>query len=274
MINPEALTEKLLFSTVKIQTQNGSGTGFFFHFQNGDYLIPVIVTNKHVVHGAQMVELLLHTKSEDGVSDINIPVVYQTEWMNHPTLDLCCTPIAPLIQHYKDDLKQEIYYLPFVEENILHDSFLKTLRAMEDIIMIGYPIGLWDDVHNMPLLRKGITSTHPVLDFKGEKKGVIDAACFPGSSGSPICIINEGGYVDKNGTTNVGGGRFGLLGILFAGPIHNAQGEIIVQEIPTQQVASANTPMMINLGYYIKADQMLELKKVVFGHFGIGGLNE
>jgi hypothetical protein len=271
MINPQTKTEQLLFCTTRIETSSGTGTGFFFRFQvDEEKGIDVLVTNKHVVANADEISFSVHIKENGIPTNENILITHRAEWFDHPTLDLCCTLVNPLFMQFQAQTGKEIFYLPMPENLIWTHSDLTNLSAMEDVVMVGYPIGLWDEIHNLPLLRKGVTSTHPAIDFKGEKKGVIDAACFPGSSGSPICIINEGGYVDKNGTTNLGGGRFGLLGILFAGPIHNAQGEIIVQEIPTQQVASANTPMMINLGYYIKADQMLELKKVVFGHLGIG----
>lgn len=275
MINPQTKTEQLLFCTTRIATNTGTGTGFFFQFQLDEkQSMPVLVTNKHVVEDADEISFSVHIKENGIPTNENILITHQAQWFEHPTLDLCCTLVDPIFIEFQSKTGKEVFYLPMLESFIWTNADLSNLSAMEDIVMVGYPIGLWDEIHNLPLLRKGVTSTHPAIDFKGEKHGVIDAACFPGSSGSPICIVNEGGYFDKDGTLNIGASRLGLIGILYAGPIHNTQGEIIVQEIPTQQVASAKTPMMINLGYYIKADQMLELKKVVFGHLGIGGLNE
>lgn len=51
---------------------------------------------------------------------------------------------------------------------------------------------------------------------------LVDTACFPGSSGSPIYILNENGYFDKNGTRYIGGSRIVLIGILFSEPQYNA----------------------------------------------------
>jgi len=67
--------------------------------------------------------------------------------------------------------------------------------------MVGYPIGLWDEKNNYPIFRKGITATHPANDYNGKSEFMIDAACFPGSSGSPVYIIDELNYVDKKVTT-------------------------------------------------------------------------
>jgi hypothetical protein len=263
MINPQAITEKLLFSTVKINTKSGSGTGFFFIFEDGNNHIPVIITNKHVVANEQVVNLSLHVAENEKPTDENITIDYHTDWIDHPKYDVCCTFFMPLVEYCKQQFNKEIYYMPLSENEIWDQKRIEDLKTMEEIVMIGYPTGLWDQVHNLPLFRKGVTSTHPAIDFNGDKIGIIDAACFPGSSGSPVCILNEGSYVDKFNNTNMGTVRFCLLGILYAGPIFDAEGKIIVREIPTKQEAISNTKLMINLGYYIKAPEILELKKVV-----------
>lgn len=51
-----------------------------------------------------------------------------------------------------------------------------------------------------------------------------------------------------------------FLGVLFQGPQFNAKGKLIIENIPTQQKVLAVTPMMINLGYYIKATEILYFK--------------
>ena len=85
-------------------------------------------------------------------------------------------------------------------------------------------------------------------------------ACFSGSSGSPIYILNEGGYKDKKGNTYLGASRILLLGYLFAGPQYTATGDLIIQTIPTQQKVTASTPIMANLGYYVKSSEILNFK--------------
>lgn len=261
MINPKAITEQLLFSTIKINTSTGTGTGFLFQFTHKGKHYPVIITNKHVVENSKIVNVSLHIQEDGKPTDENLNINYNTDWIEHPTYDMCCTFFQPLIEHAKQEFKKDIFYIPLTENEIWDNTKLEELKTMEEIVMVGYPTGLWDEVHNLPLFRKGVTSTHPSIDFKGKKEGVIDAACYPGSSGSPICILNEGSYVDKHNNTMMGTTRFSLLGILYAGPIFDAQGQIVVREIPTKQQAFSNTQLMINLGYYIKASEILELKK-------------
>lgn len=72
--------------------------------------------------------------------------------------------------------------------------------------MIGYPNGLWDSVNNMPIVRRGTMATNISLNHNDKREFVIDAACFPGSSGSPVVLFNKGGYADKKGNLNWGKG--------------------------------------------------------------------
>lgn len=60
---------------------------------------------------------------------------------------------------------------------------LKDLSALEELVMVGYPIGLSDTRNNYPIFRKGYTSAHPAVDFNDDGIGLVDMACFPGSSG-------------------------------------------------------------------------------------------
>jgi hypothetical protein len=268
MIQPQTVSEQLLFSTVRLETSQGTGTGFFFHFKSDDGIhFPGIITNKHVVHNGpqQEVKFSLHVGQAGNPKPTSesIDIAFMARWIFHPTVDLCFTFTNPLITEIKSRIQKEIFYIPFTEELIWDDSKLEELQAVEDVLMVGYPIGLFDRNNNLPLFRKGVTASHPAIDFNGESKGVVDCSCFPGSSGSPILLYNDNGYTDKKGTTHLGAKRIVLLGVLFSGPILDAQGNIVIEEIPTQQKISTSTPVMVNLGYYIKAKEILKLKEEV-----------
>lgn len=43
----------------------------------------------------------------------------------------------------------------------------------------------------------------------------------------------------------------------------NANGEISVVDIPTQQKVISKTSVMTNLGYYIKSEELLEFKNLI-----------
>ena len=68
-MKPTSLTEQLMFNTVRIEAHDGSsGTGFFFNFSDGEFTIPVLITNKHVVNynRNETVKFLLHLNEGDG----------------------------------------------------------------------------------------------------------------------------------------------------------------------------------------------------------------
>jgi hypothetical protein len=67
---------------------------------------------------------------------------------------------------------------------------------------------------------------------------MVDLACFPGSSGSPVFLFNIGSFPHRAGGFVIGN-RIKLLGILYAGPQFTAEGEIKVVNVPTQHKAIA-----------------------------------
>jgi hypothetical protein len=92
---------------------------------------------------------------------------------------------------------------------------------------------------------------------------MIDAACFPGSSGSPVFLFNIGGWASKQGGMVIGGARIKLLGALYAGPQHTATGEIQIVNVPTQQTPVAISRIPNNLGLIIKAQRILEFDPIL-----------
>jgi len=174
--------------------------------------------------------------------------------------DLAVFPIAPLLVWLEEN-GHNPFYIAFDINILADDHFLASLSAIEDILMIGYPIGLWDSKHNFPIVRQGITATPTYIDFNGKSEFVIDCACFPGSSGSPVLLYNFGGYTDRDGNTFQGPSRIMLIGILYAGPQHTAQGEIHVMPIPTSVQPVAISRIPTNLGYCVKAVQLLHFEK-------------
>lgn len=275
MINLSA-SEQITYSTVRIECEyqdnsSGTGTGFFFQFlkdeETGNH-IPVVITNKHVINGAIKGRLILTKANENGEPlDTEHFEVYfdnfETFWRKHPddNVDLCAMPIAPFLIEANNS-GEKIFYISLDKSILPTDQQLLDFSALEEILMVGYPNGIWDDVNNKPILRKGITATHPNFDYCGKKEIMIDAACFPGSSGSPVFIFNEGGYSDKRGNTYAGTTRVILLGVLFAGPQHTAQGDIQIVNVPTANKPIAISRIPNNLGLIIKSERILELENL------------
>ena len=141
---------------------------------------------------------------------------------------------------------------------------LNNIDVAEEVLMIGYPNGLWDSVNNMPIVRRGIMATNVSLNHNGKREFVIDAACFPGSSGSPVVLYDNGGYADKHGTVIFGQGRLYLLGVLYAGPQLTVSGDIKIVTVPNvQQKMVSVSQIPNNLGYIIKSEVILDFVPLV-----------
>jgi V8-like Glu-specific endopeptidase len=264
-----------MHTTVRLEclldgNRQSTGTGFFFSFKIDDKThVPVIVTNKHVINKSKTGTFVLTKSNEQGE-----PILGTTErivldnfeslWIKHPdeNVDLAVFPIAPLY-HQAEAKGVKFFAPPINEELLLSAKKLDELSGLESITMIGYPNGIWDEKNNMPIVRRGITATNPKYDYNGLPIFVIDCACFPGSSGSPVLIFNQGGYTDAHGTTHVGATRIILLGVLFAGPQHVAEGEIQTIEVPLAQVPISLSKIPNNLGFVVKASKIADFRKLL-----------
>lgn len=267
-------SEILQYSTVRIEClESGqvvsTGTGFFFSFceELDGKNVPAIVTNKHVVKGSKHGRLILTlTNGANLPSDQRFSFdIYNFEnrWIPHPDedIDLCVLLIGPIL-HDLEARGSNAFRATLEPSLIPSDTMKGSLVALEDILMIGYPNGLWDSVNNLPIMRKGVTATHPNRDYNGAKEFMIDAACFPGSSGSPVFLYNEGAYSDARGNLSVGS-RLLLLGILYAGPQFTAQGDIHVVNIPTNNKHIVLSSIPNNLGIVIKSEKLLDFEPVI-----------
>lgn len=267
-MNHMSLTEQITYSTVLIRCQysdgtSGSGTGFIIKLcdnkETGMH-VPVIITNNHVVENSvRTVFDFCKADSEGNPIDTEVfSVEYSgNRWIHHPDskVDLRCLPLAEVLNELeKNSIK--IFYVPLDTSLIPSVKQVEELSAMEDVVMVGYPIGLSDTYNHKPVIRKGITSTHPKNDFQGEKEILLDMACFPGSSGSPIFIVNQGTYTTPQGITL--GSRVYLLGILYGGPQFNAVGNLHFANLPNSPRPVTSIPM--NLGIMIKAERIFEFE--------------
>ena len=256
--------EFLIRTTIRmeVQTKYGlcTGTGFFFTFKLDEYNIPVIVTNKHVVKGGNIGEIIFSTVDEknniiEGKKHSITITEFEKAWIMHPdnNIDLCIMPIAPILESVgKNGIHLACAFL--LKENMLNETDIINLSKIEDITVIGYPDGIWDYYNNLPIVRKGITATPICYNFENTPKFLIDAAIYGGSSGSPVFIYNQGSYSSKSGL--YAGDRLKFVGIVYAVAQHTITGEMKIVDIPTINKPVSVVQVPNNLGVVIKAEQL------------------
>lgn len=269
-----SLSEKMTYATVLIKCEYGSGmfgsgTGFLMnlcHDKQTDNCIPAIITNNHVITNATKISFEFCRSTPQGTPNDRkvFTVTYQnnayTNWIHHPdaNVDLVCLPLGPILHQLRQN-KVEIFSVPLDTDLIPAQEIALDLSAMEEVVMVGYPIGLSDTFNHKPILRRGITATHYKNNYQGKEEFLVDMACFPGSSGSPIFLLNEGTFRTTSGI--MVGSRVLLLGVLYGGPQYTAQGVLEFASIPT--LPRSYTAIPTNLGVAIKASKILDFEPLL-----------
>ena len=186
---------------------------------------------------------------------------FDSLWTRHPDpdVDLVAMPIAPVHRHAETN-GQKLFYVSLDDSLLPTEDDIKDFAGIESITMVGYPNGLWDRTNNLPIFRRGVVASPYDKDWNGKKEFLIDAACFPGSSGSPVLLFDAGSYLTRQGI-NVGT-RIKFLGVLYAGPQHTVEGEVKVVTIPVQQKAITLAGIPNNLGIVLKAELIQEFHQL------------
>jgi hypothetical protein len=247
-----SIGRQVLFTTVRIQTQlpDGSmthGTGFIYNANRAGLSIPVLITNKHVVKDAESA-LVWFIAAEAGKPKLgeSVSVSYtefESQWTGHPNddVDVTCMLLAQAIIN-ADAAGKAVFYLPIGCEMVPSEDVVAELDVIEDVIFVGYPSALYDTVNLTPIVRRGMTATPIELDYCGLPMFLIDASVFRGSSGSPVFIIQRGGFMQA-GQYRVGSTRALFVGIVASTHLQHDEGRIVV---------SASTPT-------VEFDQLLDL---------------
>lgn len=260
----ETLFEQLFFFTAFVTGFHGDGrethgTAFFYSvwLEGGGGAI-FLVSNKHVLErGAN---LSFSGVARDGdrpvlgkTSALAIPRKVHDQYVTgHPdaAVDVAVVNVTGVLQAAGDSGP---FFRSITSDMAATVSKLTELDAIEQVMFIGYPNAIFDRTNLTPIARGGRTATPIELDYAGEPAFLIDASVFPGSSGSPVFLADQGTYRRRDGSVVVGS-RFMFLGILAAVHVRQVAGD--VRQLPTSLLASFDEP--IDLGIVYKASAVNE----------------
>lgn len=261
----EFIEDQILFSTVRIEATSLSGTikvgtGFIF---SDDKKNNFIVTNKHIVKDSVKSNMSFHENNNNKPileKHISLEVTNSdAQWFGHPSekIDVAILPLK-LVRKNSTTFCAVIpsKFIPSQEQ-------INELFPIEDIIFIGYPNDIYDKKHLLPIVRKGITSTPILIDFDGNPIFLIDASVFPGSSGSPVFILNTEGYTTKESgkiVTHMGRRRLLFLGILSSAfqredsaQVEITDSNIMATEFDDRLEGEVKIKQMVDLGVVYKS---------------------
>jgi V8-like Glu-specific endopeptidase len=198
------------------QTIVGSATGFFFVNNDRRYLITnkhVVVDQEHQIYPDNLV-IRVHTSPTSTVQnrEITIPLYDSSNhmlWLEHQdsTVDVVAIPIDNHIQS-----GDAIHYLS--SRDMPPPNLLLTVQ--DNCMIVGYPAGFYDNIHNLPITRVGTIASPYRAHFQNQRFFLLDATLHPGTSGSPVILPPTTSRRTIDGT-NIGVGLgyfpYRLLGI-------------------------------------------------------------
>jgi len=241
--------KQAFFCTIRITSSKESepgysiGTGFIFHANLiGTHGLMFLVSNRHVINDPQSkIMLNFHLRKQDSFKP-DIGKIFRIETTDfsdayytlpNSDIDLACINISRIT-----DPKHNVYFNTIHAEMYSNYSEADLIPGME-VYFVGYPQGLYDREHNLPILRRGYIASIPEIDYEGRKVFLIDAQIFQGSSGSPVfTVINN---------------KFTLIGVL--------SGSLVVKEgiKPISSQIQLGVYQPLGLGVVIKSACLHEL---------------
>jgi hypothetical protein len=190
-----------------------------------------------------------HARSRTAVPTV-IHAFGDHAWFGHPNaaVDVAAMPLWQVLDEMHR-IGGPPYFKSVAPSLCLTEDRAAELDSIEDVTFVGYPSGIFDTKNLLPIARRGSTATAVSVDYRGVPAFLIDASVFPGSSGSPVFVVNRGFTVSRGGSITVGGGGVLCLGILAAMHARPLEGRLV--ELPTRLGVTFSEP--IDLGIVFRA---------------------
>jgi len=191
-----------------------SATGFFYN-KNGRIFL---VTNRHVLidegkdHYPEIIKFIVHINSSNVRENREITLgLYddsgKMKWKEiNPMIDVAAFDVT-------EEISKGCFVIPFSKSNFVPEDIEIGVGA--DVLVIGYPLGIFDEVFNLPVVRSAILATFYPVPFQGNPFFLVEARLHPGTSGSPIVTKPTNILAVRGGGIRmIGGNAVFLLGIL------------------------------------------------------------
>jgi hypothetical protein len=258
------------------------GTGFFYKVIDGpsNRGRVLIVTNKHVVRDAACVQFVVSGAPDAldldehhqprGRRDQLVTWALNGVVYDHPDplIDICAVDVTHPIGQCMDSMGQ--LRSVFLDSTWLGDEQDATnMRDIEQVLVVGYPRGIWDEHNNMPIARRGTSATHPRALYGGKREFLVDVAAFAGSSGSPVFAYESPMFRAADGAFSPGT-KMQLIGVVWG--VHEAsiEGELRSVEIPSaaRQVPVVTTSLSLAIAHH--ADALRDIDALVMQRIRLG----
>lgn len=187
------MIERELFSAVRIATFAGTlsltaSSGFLF--QRAQRLF--LVTSRHVLidrqsgHHPDRIEFVLHTDESNLTAWTTVSMLLYRDGLSQwrQATDSGGEIDVAVLEVDLNALPRNAVLHPFREEDCARPD--AALPTGTPVLVVGFPLGFYDTVHHLPVVRTGaIASAHGVR-FQGEGFFLTDVRTHRGASGAPV----------------------------------------------------------------------------------------
>jgi S1-C subfamily serine protease len=192
------VTEPLLLSTTRISTFRGkqlltAATAFFFKRSERLYL----VTSRHVLHDPptghfpDRIEMVLHLDAQNLTlrETVSVPLYQDAVALWRQGSDSFGEVDVAVIPFDRAALPQGVVLQAFEPEHLLHA--FEEAEVGGQLLVVGFPLGFYDTLHHLPVVRHAIIASAFGVRFQGEGYFVTDGRMHRGSSGAPVVMRSD-----------------------------------------------------------------------------------
>jgi hypothetical protein len=197
------MTEPLLLTTTRLSTFRGrqlltAATAFFF--ARGDRLFAV--TSRHVLHDEpsghfpDRVELVFHIDAKDLTRQAVLSILLyrdgKASWRQGS--DSAGPVDVAVIELDRASLPDGVILRAFEPRHLQPPT--GDVEVGASLRIVGFPLGFFDTLHHLPVVRHAIIASSFGVRFQGEGYFLSDAWMHRGSSGAPVVMRADSGEAD------------------------------------------------------------------------------
>lgn len=229
------MIESLLLTAARISTfiQNQhltNATGFFYERDERLFL----VTSRHVMidepskHFPDRIEIEIHTDRENMAESTGFSMLLYRDGKSiwRQATDASGEIDVAVIEIERAAFPRETAYCAFNSRHLL-DSH-ESVEAGDAVLIVGFPLGFYDTLHHMPVVRQAGIASSFGLRFQGQGYFLTDARTHRGISGAPVVKRIQ------NPDASLGDLPWKLLGI------HSARLDVGTREIELDEALQLN----------------------------------
>jgi hypothetical protein len=194
------VAEALLLTTARVSTFRGkqlltAATGFFFARDERLF----VVTSRHVLHDEpsghfpDRIELVLHADAADLTRTVLFSILLYRDgratWRQGT--DSAGPVDVAVLELDRARLPGEVVLRAFEPRHLQAAS--PSVEVGASLRVVGFPLGFYDTVHHLPVVRHAIIASSFGVRFQGHGYFLTDGRMHRGSSGAPVVMRRPDG---------------------------------------------------------------------------------